>query len=157
MKKIVLLILTVVFWTLDTATAQNPKVTSTFNYLQYYDRDGETDNLMSALEAINLASKHEQTKGKGKTWYYRGQVYQKIFDNEEISLNYPEALGEAWNSYKTAIELNDPKFRYDKEKSPWDDVWFCEDARKEGFKVYLDTGVRCKHYVKGMEWSKIKR
>ena len=49
------------------------------------------------------------------------------------------------------------KFRYDKEKSPWDDVWFCEDARKEGFKVYLDTGVRCKHYVKGMEWSKIKR
>ena len=53
--------------------------------------------------------------------------------------------------------LEKVKFRYDKEKSPWDDVWFCEDARKEGFKVYLDTGVRCKHYTKGMDWSKIKR
>ena len=53
--------------------------------------------------------------------------------------------------------LEKVEFRYNKEKSPWDDVWFCEDSRKEGFKVYVDTSVKCKHYTKGMDWSKIKR
>ena len=53
--------------------------------------------------------------------------------------------------------LEKVEFRHDKEKSPWDDVWFCEDSRKEGFKVYVDTSVKCKHYVKGMDWSVIKK
>jgi len=49
------------------------------------------------------------------------------------------------------------KFRYEKDNEPWDDVWFCEDARTKGFKVYVDTSVRCKHFIKGMDWSKIKK
>jgi len=49
------------------------------------------------------------------------------------------------------------EFRHVKDEEPWDDLWFCEDARKKGFKVYVDTSVKCKHYVKGMDWSKIKK
>ena len=49
------------------------------------------------------------------------------------------------------------RFRHVKGEEPWDDLWFCEDARQKGFKVYVDTGVKCKHYVKGMDWSKIKK
>jgi len=48
------------------------------------------------------------------------------------------------------------KFRYEKNEKPWDDVWFCEDARKKGFKVYVDTSIRCKHFVTGMKWDEIK-
>ncbi|MBS3150483.1 hypothetical protein J4425_01600, partial [Candidatus Woesearchaeota archaeon] len=46
--------------------------------------------------------------------------------------------------------LENVEFRYEKNKEPWDDVWFCEDARQKGFKVYVDTSVRCKHFIKGM-------
>ena len=53
--------------------------------------------------------------------------------------------------------LENIKFRYEKGKEPWDDLWFCEDARAKGFKVYVDTSAKCKHFVKGMDWSKIKK
>ena len=49
------------------------------------------------------------------------------------------------------------EFRHVKDEEPWDDLWFCEDAREKGFKVYVDTGIRCKHYIMGMDWSKIKK
>jgi len=49
------------------------------------------------------------------------------------------------------------EFRHVKGKDPWDDLWFCEDAREKGFKVHVDTSIKCKHYVKGMDWSKIKK
>ena len=49
------------------------------------------------------------------------------------------------------------KFRYVEEKEPFDDVWFCEDARKEGFSVYLDTSVKCRHLVKNWSWDNIKK
>jgi len=53
--------------------------------------------------------------------------------------------------------LDKIRFRHVKGEEPWDDLWFGEDARQKGFKVYVDTGVKCKHYVKGMDWSKIKK
>jgi len=53
--------------------------------------------------------------------------------------------------------LENVEFRYEKNKEPWDDVWFCEDARQKGFKVYVDTSVRCKHFIKGMKWDEIKK
>jgi len=49
------------------------------------------------------------------------------------------------------------EFRHEKNQDPWDDLWFAEDAREKGFKVYVDTGARCKHYVSGMDRSKIEK
>lgn len=53
--------------------------------------------------------------------------------------------------------LDKLRFRHVEGEEPWDDLWFCEDARKKEFKIYVDTSVKCKHYTKGMDWSKIKK
>lgn len=46
--------------------------------------------------------------------------------------------------------LEKVKFRVNlKESSACDDVWFCHDAIKQGFKIYADTSVKCKHLLKG--------
>ena len=51
------------------------------------------------------------------------------------------------------------KFRYDDEIDAWDDRWFGFDAYKNGFEIYLDNTVKCKHlYVKRpFEWKDIKK
>ncbi len=49
------------------------------------------------------------------------------------------------------------EFRYSKDKKAFDDVWFCEDARNNNFKIFCDTGIKCKHLIKGMNWDNIKK
>ncbi len=45
------------------------------------------------------------------------------------------------------------KFRYDLEKCEGiDDILFCIDSREQGFNIYADTAVKCKHMVKGRPW-----
>ena len=36
-------------------------------------------------------------------------------------------------------------FRFDEKKGGFEDVYFCYDARKLGYKLYLDTTARCDH------------
>ncbi len=49
------------------------------------------------------------------------------------------------------------KFRYVKDKKPFDDIWFCRDSKEKGFDIYLDKSVKCKHLIEGMNWNKIKK
>ena len=45
------------------------------------------------------------------------------------------------------------KFRYDlSEGEGVDDVFFCQDAKKEGFEIYADTSIKCKHMLLGRTW-----
>ena len=45
-------------------------------------------------------------------------------------------------------------FRYDEKKGGFEDVFFCYDARKLGFGLYVDTNVRCDHItVRGGKWK----
>ena len=37
-------------------------------------------------------------------------------------------------------------FRYDPLQAACDDIYFCDDANKQGIKVYLDSGILCAHY-----------
>ncbi len=46
------------------------------------------------------------------------------------------------------------KFRY---TVGFDDVELCNDAKDLGFKIYVDTSIKCKHLIKGMDWDKIKK
>ena len=48
------------------------------------------------------------------------------------------------------------EFRVEEDKGTFDDVFFCMDAKKNGFKIYADTSLKCKHLIKGMEWDKIE-
>ena len=50
--------------------------------------------------------------------------------------------------------LEKVKFRYDtNEGVATDDIFFCIDAREKGFKIYLDTEVKCKHLILGRPWT----
>ncbi|MBL7147504.1 MAG: hypothetical protein ISS82_01630 [Nanoarchaeota archaeon] len=53
--------------------------------------------------------------------------------------------------------LEKVNFRYDKNKKSFDDIWFGIDAREHGFKLYLDTSIKCKHLIKGMDWDKLEK
>ncbi len=48
------------------------------------------------------------------------------------------------------------KFRYVKGVPGFDDVHFCNDALKAGFRIYADATVRCDHLYGG-GWSEIKK
>ncbi|MCF8257803.1 MAG: tetratricopeptide repeat protein [Flavobacteriales bacterium] len=93
------------------AFAQPAKRTSAFNYLQY----GELDN---AKEAIDAASVHEKTSPEAKTWFYRGQIYQAIYEEsltetskfKHLSQN---SLQEAFQAFSKCNELDDKKSHAD--------------------------------------------
>lgn len=40
------------------------------------------------------------------------------------------------------------EFHFDPKISVYDDVWFCKDAQKNGFEVFLDSRVLCQHFAK---------
>ncbi len=39
------------------------------------------------------------------------------------------------------------RFASDQKKTIYDDVVFCRDAKKKGFDVFVDAGVKCKHII----------
>tara|TARA_Y100000310_G_C20654610_1_gene801337 strand:- start:82 stop:780 length:699 start_codon:yes stop_codon:yes gene_type:complete len=53
--------------------------------------------------------------------------------------------------------LEGVKFRYSRDNLAFDDMWFCKDVRDNGWKVYLDTGVKCDHKTnRGWKWKDLK-
>lgn len=44
------------------------------------------------------------------------------------------------------------KFRYEKEKKAFDDMFFCSDAAIKGYELFLDSGIRAEHFEKA--WDK---
>jgi GT2 family glycosyltransferase len=51
------------------------------------------------------------------------------------------------------VVLEKIEFKYSKQYGGWDDVWFCDDAKKAGFKIYVDTALKCKHLIKQRPWN----
>jgi Tfp pilus assembly protein PilF len=107
MKKLILLTSCLAMAS-SAAFAQPAKRTSAFNYLQY----GELDN---AKEAIDAASAHEKTAPEAKTWLYRGQIYQAIYEsqNEKYKSLSNNALEEAYQAFSKCNELDDKKANAD--------------------------------------------
>jgi hypothetical protein len=48
-------------------------------------------------------------------------------------------------------------FGLDENLNSFDDMVFCQDAKKNGFKIYADTSIKCKHLIKGMDWEAIEK
>lgn len=88
-----------------------------FNNLTAYQATGNTDveALKKAQEAIDVAIADERSAAQGKTWYYRGLIYQLIFENKELAVTNTDALLKASESYQKAFNVGDTKFRQDKE------------------------------------------
>ncbi len=87
--------------------AQNSAVVTAWNHLQHEELD-------KAREAIDKAIKHEQTKGKAKTWYYRAIIYGRISQNDKFKNLVPSPLDTALTSYEKALDL-DKKGTYTEE------------------------------------------
>lgn len=83
------------------AAAQNSAVVSAYNYLQ----DGD---LAKAAEFIEPAITNEGTMVKAKTWFYRGQIYQRVTMGDDAALKgqFPDALDKAVSSFQKCKELD---------------------------------------------------
>lgn len=88
------------------AFGQNNKVVSAWNYLTYYERDGDKESLKVAQEAINEAAKHENTKGNAKTWFYKGRIEHAMTGEEMYKDNVSENRSSAFESFKNCLELD---------------------------------------------------
>lgn len=87
---------------------QKSKRTSANNYLQY----GELDN---AKEAIDPTVTHEKTMNEAKTWFFRGQIYQAIYETKEEKYKslHDNPLSVAIESFRKCLELDDKKYHTD--------------------------------------------
>ena len=45
------------------------------------------------------------------------------------------------------------EFRFSEKYGGFDDVWFCEDAKKSEFEIYVDPKIKCKHLIKNRPWN----
>jgi len=81
------------------ASAQNAAVVSAFNYL----RNGQLDK---ARTNIDNATVNDQTRGLAKTWFYRGNIYLKIYLDPKFKSLDTNALTVAYDSYQKAIEID---------------------------------------------------
>lgn len=61
-------------------SAQNSKVVAAWRYLQDYYNVKDSNSLFHAKEAIDIASENADTKNSAKTWAYRGEIYQSLFE-----------------------------------------------------------------------------
>jgi len=98
MKK--LMMLTIFLGVVITAFGQGKNVTKANAALT----KGE---LAEAAELIEPAITFEKTMSKGKTWYTRALIYDKISQSEDEGLKakYPNALQLAAESYKKTLEI----------------------------------------------------
>ncbi len=96
--------------------AQPNKVVSAYNYLNYYLKDKEVENLKNARQNIDEAAENPSTSVKPKTWYYRGNIYWAIQDSKDPALLEATVnpLLTAVESYKKVYDL-DPKYEYAEE------------------------------------------
>jgi tetratricopeptide (TPR) repeat protein len=87
---------------------QKSKRTSANNYLEY----GELDN---AKEAIDPTISHEKTMNEAKTWYFRGLIYQAIYEtkDEKYKTLDDNPLQVAYESFAKCVELDEKKYHTD--------------------------------------------
>ena len=87
---------------------QKSKRTSANNYLEY----GELDN---AKEAIDPTILHEKTMNEAKTWYFRGLIYQAIYEtkDEKYKTLNDNPLQIAYESFAKCVELDGKKYHTD--------------------------------------------
>jgi tetratricopeptide (TPR) repeat protein len=98
MKKI--LIVLVLVAASQISNAQKQKVNSAWNYLKYEEYD-------KAKAAIDEAEANEDSKGLWKTWYYKGLIYQAIYEKKlDKQMNAGDALKAACEAYKKSLDID---------------------------------------------------
>lgn len=81
--------------------AQSSKINNAF-------QDYRRGKIAKALEAIEEAAVHPETKDQARTWFYRGNIYYKIAASTDPAINTlkENALDTAYASYQKAITID---------------------------------------------------
>jgi tetratricopeptide (TPR) repeat protein len=79
--------------------SQKSNLVKADNYRKY----GQLDN---AKDAIDEATVNEQTKGMEKTWYYRGLIYEALYNNDKYGFLCDHCLETAYAAFTKANEIN---------------------------------------------------
>ena len=82
-----------------TTSAQQTMVRQALKALQ-------AEDLETAKGNIDSAAVHEETKDSSSTWYYRGFIYKKVYNNTEKSNRNSSARGISVESFKIFLELD---------------------------------------------------
>ena len=118
-------------------------------------------NVVSAVYFNNL-EKDKKIQTLMMLWVNRGEDKETIYHVSELELENPRLIEVAMCGLGcvliSRVALEKIEFRYDKSFESFDDVWFCKDVKKEGFRIYGDTGVVCKHLFlkRPWEWKELK-
>jgi tetratricopeptide (TPR) repeat protein len=107
MKKLIFVLILIASY--GFAEAQKSKVVSAYNYAK-----PKYNQLDKAMKAIDEAKEHPSTAQDAKTWFYRGTIYQQIFQDSTFSHLHPNPINEAIFSFMKSLEY-DEKGRYKKD------------------------------------------
>ncbi|MFM9056127.1 MAG: hypothetical protein ACKOQY_05485, partial [Bacteroidota bacterium] len=112
-----LLSLTVVLLVSSQVFGQKSAIQTAYNWMRY-------EEFEKAKEAIDGAAANETTIGMAKTWYYRGSIYQGIYQssNPKFDALKPGSLVEAAKSYQKALELDQKQECGDQIKSRMENI-----------------------------------
>lgn len=105
MRRKTIAILTTVFATLIIFSSCSDKMY--VNRAELWAKDNE--KLDTALSSVNKATKLEDTKNWPKTYYVKGFVYQKIYENENFKDVAEKPKFKAFDNYKKAYEMDKEK------------------------------------------------
>jgi len=89
--------------------AQQKNVVSAINYLGYYNKDKDANDLIEAKKYIDLATLDAETGAKPKTWYNRAEIYMNLHNSKDAKLADLKngALDEATKAYGQTIKLDE--------------------------------------------------
>jgi hypothetical protein len=87
MKK--LIFLAILIASVGIANAQKAKVVSAYNYAK-----PKYNELGKAMKAIDEAKEHPKTAIEAKTWFYRGTIYQQIYQDTTFKDLHPNPIND---------------------------------------------------------------
>ena len=106
-----------------------------------------------ANQLINASNLKELKEETGNSYLEMVKAYYTIEELEkERSPNMVHSCGLGCVLIHREV-LEKVKFRYSEKYGGFDDVWFCEDAKKNNFEIYVDPKIKCKHLLKNRPWS----
>ncbi|HRG58364.1 MAG TPA: tetratricopeptide repeat protein [Bacteroidia bacterium] len=89
--------------------AQQKNVVSAINYLGYYNKDKDVNDLIEAKKYIDLATLDAETSSKAKTWANRAEIYMNLHNSKDAKVVDLKkgALDEATKAYSQTLKLDE--------------------------------------------------
>jgi tetratricopeptide (TPR) repeat protein len=104
-----ILALCIGFYGATSTFAQQKNVVSAINYLGYYNKDKDANDLIEAKKYIDLATQDAETGAKAKTWANRAEIYMNLHNSKDAKVADMRngALDEAAKAYAQTIKYDE--------------------------------------------------